>query len=111
MEGQMTIFDFLPGDGDLDTMSIEQAAEEIGNALSCIFVYNSFHGWYEAKVKGLMLAIEFDNYDTMDELNGRRFLGVEWSIKKGSAGGGKPCDTIQEAIDYFKRRMSEEVKR
>ena len=99
---QLTIFDLLQ-EPDIDTLTIQEAVERIGERLGLSFTYNSFFEHYEAKKGKLLLTAEYNHYSTMDEKNGKRFIGVGYDCKKDQAGGGAPCDSLQEAVDWFQR--------
>lgn len=58
---------------------------------------------YKCKVPGgLVLTIDgFSRYDTEDEFDGKRMILVGYDDKKNHSGGGGPCDSIDEAVEYF----------
>lgn len=102
---------------DIEHMTLAEVAEKVGNALGITFaktpptssIYAEFGETYEAKAKGYKLEISIDRYDTMDVRDGSAFIGVEYSGAKG-AGGGAPCDTVNEAILYFEKLLKGEHK-
>lgn len=102
---------------DIEQMTLADVAEKVGNALGITFTktppasskYAEFGETYEAKTKGYKLEISIDRYDTMDDRDGSAFIGVEYSGAKG-AGGGAPCDTVNEAILYFEKLLKGEKK-
>ena len=103
---QMTIFDYL---SELDSIPEEEMVRQVGEAVGMVFkrVQADWFeesvggGWYEAR-KSKHEKYEL-NYDTYLDGTNRRFIGAGWQYK--TSGGGAPCDTIQEAIDYIKRGM------
>lgn len=102
---------------DIEKMTLADVAEKVGNALGITFTksppasskYAEFGKTYEAKAKWYKLEISIDRYDTMDDRDGSAFIGVEYSGAKG-AGGGAPCDTVNEAILYFEKLLKGEKK-
>lgn len=102
---------------DIEQMTIAEIAEKVGDALGITFTktppasskYAKYGDAYEAKAKGYKLEISIDRYDTMDDRDGSAFIGVEYSGAKG-AGGGAPCDTVNEAILYFEKLLKGENK-
>lgn len=105
MDGQMTIFDFLPPpEDDLETLDEEVMVARIAERTGLIFKKNTGtkldHNLYEAKYKKAIIDVTYSRYDTIDELNGKRFIGVGYSFSKG--GGGSPCDSLAKAVDRIK---------
>lgn len=102
---------------DIEAMTLEDIAEKVGNALGITFTktppasskYVEFSETYEAKANGYTFEISIDRYQTMDDLDGSAFIGVEYSGAQG-AGGGAPCDTVNEAILYFEKLLKGEKK-
>ena len=102
---------------DIEQMTLAEIAEKVGNALGITFTksppasskYAEFGETYEAKAKGYTLEISIDRYQTIDDRDGSAFIGVEYSGKKG-AGGGAPCDTVNDAILYFEKLLEGEHK-
>lgn len=102
---------------DIERMTLAEVAEKVGNALGITFTktppasskYAEFGETYEAKAKGYKLEISIDRYQTMDDRDGSAFIGVEYSGKHG-AGGGAPCDTVNDAIMYFEKILKGERK-
>lgn len=100
---------------DIEAMELEDIAEKVGNALGIRFTkrpqtskYYECTEAYEAKVKGYKLEICKDTYQTMDDLDGKAFIGVEYDIKGG--GGGAPCDSVNDAIMYFQKLLKGDHK-
>jgi hypothetical protein len=102
---------------DIDQMTLAEVAEKVGNALGITFTktppasskYAEFGETYEAKAKGYTLEISIDRYQTMDDSDGSAFIGAGYSGKHG-AGGGAPCDTVNDAIMYFEKILKGEHK-
>lgn len=110
MYEQISIFDLVEDIEDIEQMTLAEVAEKVGNALGITFTktppasikYAEFSEAYEAKANGYTLEISIDKYQTMDDRDGSAFIGAGYSGKHG-AGGGAPCDTVNEAILYFKK--------
>ena len=102
---------------DIEQMTLAEVSEKVGNALGITFTktpptsskYAEFGETYESKAKGYTLEISIDRYQTMDDRDGSAFIGVAYSGKRG-AGGGAPCDTVNEAILYFEKLLKGEHK-
>lgn len=98
-EGQMTIFDIL---GDFGTLSEEEVVASIGQRLGIKFklevlppgTYCS-HLDYEFKRKGLRLTVA-----CCISVEGKSVISCGYS--KGTSGGGAPCYSLDEAVDWFK---------
>lgn len=108
--GQMTIFDFLPQpDDDLETLPEEEMVRRISEAIGMTFkpvVYEYGFKEYVAKIsKHEKYTIQYDNYLGIND--NRRFIGVGWTYR--TSGGGSPCDSVQEAVDWFKRAITKSI--
>lgn len=99
LAGQMSIFDFLePVGSTLDNLPESEMVKAISDATGINFKYrDSFWGW-QAKIKGVTFSVQYDNYRLED--NKRRFIGADWNTT--IQGAASPCDSIQEAIEFFK---------
>ena len=102
---QLTIFDILkPENVDIDSLPESDMVQKVSDAIGISFTYNSWFDEYMAKLKKqkLELSLCYSTYTATDRI-GQRFISVGYSTKQGDhAGGGRPCDTIEEAIKYFK---------
>ena len=102
---QLSIFDMLTPDAtELDKMTEADMVQKISNAIGISFYYSHVFNEYIAKLpkQKLELSLCYSTYTATDRI-GRRFISVGYSTKRGDhAGGGRPCDTIEEAIKYFK---------
>ena len=125
--GQMTIFDFLPQpEDDLETLPETTMVRLISEATGLKFKpvdYKSKYyipntQEYVAKIsKHEEYTIQYDNYLGIND--NRRFIGTGYSYK--TSGGSAPCDSVQEAINWFKKvfvtvakekvRMKEDAKK
>ena len=100
--GQMTIFDYI---SELDDIPVEEMVRQVSEAVGIVFerktaewFENGTGVWYESrKSKHEMFDLCYDRYADTN----RKFIGAGWQYK--TSAGGVPCDTIQEAIDFFNR--------
>lgn len=99
MNEQITLFQWLADQTDLDKISEPDMVEQIGAALGVKFTKNDFFGDYRVKIGKITLCLEYSTY--FDD--GRRFIGADVETK--SAGASSPCDSIEEAINFFKRTI------
>ena len=109
MENQMSIFDYIqPEYPDINTITEAEMVSIIGKATGLTFVRDKFLEDWRAKYKGCVISIEYLNYKTYDERNGKRFISVEVEYK--TSGIGSPCDNIEEAIGRIKKGIERFVK-
>ena len=95
----------------LEDIPEEEMVQRIGNAIGVNFVWNDYYKEYQAKLKGYTLSVEYDRYciDLDEDIGtGHRFVGVGF-MKKGCGAAG-PCDSIDEAIEWFLDRKEELIK-
>ena len=111
IEGQLSLFDMMPAeDGDtLEGKTIAQIAADITMLVGVNFNPKT---WADGEVqyvarldKSNTLTLSEDYYSTEDEENGKRFLGCGYDFKDDNSGGGAPCDTIDDAVAYFRKRI------
>ena len=106
MYQQMTIFDFLgPAYPDIKTITEAEAVRIVGDALGVRFVWSEFFQTWQAVKRKVELTLNYAHYDLID--NHDLFLSAGYAYRTG--GGGRPCDSIKEAIAYLERKV-EEVK-
>ena len=101
---QMTIFDIQQN--ELEQYSEEQMAQIIGEALGLHFKYNPMLEVYETKVQGHTIDVHYSRYDTLDDNQGKLFIGI--GIQKNSGdfeGWGCPMDSFEEAITGLRNGM------
>lgn len=110
LEGQMTIFDFLPAPSDLDDLPEEEMVRIVGERTGLKFqllkLHNDFYQ-YEAKIGKAKITINYSRYFPKI-YHGKRFISV--SYMNGTGGGGAPCDTLDEAVEMLKRYI-ERIRR
>lgn len=121
MQGQMSIWDFL---GDEKTqegffdLTDKEIAEVIGERLGVCFVYNNYLEHWEYKIKKKSrIDLSKSKYSLAGEKNGQPFISAGWDYKS-TEGGGCPCDSIDEAVNYLRngierieRRIREDEER
>lgn len=99
MIGQMSIWDLMPQ--SLESLSEEEMARRVGDGLGITFQKDSFFGDYRARFSQITLSVEYRNYSD----NGKLFIGCGYENKKDHSGAGAPRDTVQEAVEWFRRRI------
>ncbi len=110
MQGQINLFEWLSSQEktDLDKISEAQMVQEIGAALGLTFSKCDFFGDWRAKIGKMTLCLEYSNY--FEGINGgRRFIGADTNT--GTAGASRACDSINEAIEFFKIQIAKIPKR
>lgn len=100
MNGQMKLFEYF-GAPDLSEMTEEEAVKMVGDRIGMAFTYNSRFERWEAKNGKLKLDMNYDHYDLPD--SNALFLGVGYTL--GTSGGGAPCHSIDEAVNWFEYRI------
>ena len=112
---QMTIFDILAPDEckDWRDMSLKEIASYISEQTGLNFIpdtrfHGDFHEYIAYKTNRLFFTIGLSKYNTLDDRNGQPFISVGYEDKKDCSGGGGPCDTLEEAINYFNSRLGKE---
>lgn len=107
-DGQMSIYDFMkPTYPDINDIPEEEAVRIVGEAIGMEFFYSTkFQDWRSLK-KGIVLTMEYGHF-TLDD-NHDLFLGTGYNTR--NAGGGSPCDGIEEAINWFRRVMDDYAER
>lgn len=91
---------------DLENVTLEELNKKITEKIGIKFEENpKYPGEYVAKIKGgYTLEFSFSTYMTEDGGDGKKTILLGWSNKKGE-GGGSPGDSIEEAVDYFKKAL------
>ena len=102
---QMTIFDFLPQEYDIEKMATKEIAKVIGDRLGVSFQKVKIDGLdcetYEAKVGKLRLEVDKDRFSVPPYT---WYVGCGVSYNKG--GAGAPIETIECAVKWFRRELS-----
>ena len=106
MDGQMSLWDFIPMQTDLDRLTEEEMIHmlEMATGLSFtkkVYAYDFYE--YEAKRSKVTFSAKFDNYIMED--NKRRFISAGYDIAN-HGGIGCPCDTVDEAISIMKKGLA-----
>lgn len=102
---QMTLFEFEPVEStDINEISEEEMVMIVGCAVGLDFRYkDELFGWV-AGDKKMNFSIHYSTYTCYDRL-GVRHIGCGYNYNtKGNIGGAcSPCDSIEEAIDFFRK--------
>lgn len=99
MTGQMTIWDLIPR--SLEEISEEEMVQRIGDALGVSFQRNDFFEDYRATFSQITLTLKYQHYAD----GGTLFIGCGYENKKDHSGAGAPRDSIEDAIEWFRRRI------
>ena len=100
---QLSIFDLFPAKfQDINEITEAEAARLVGERIGLAFRYNDRFRQWEARRGKMKLSLEYDHYNKMDST--ALFLGVGYEF--GTSGGGRPCDTIEQAVRYFENKLS-----
>lgn len=104
MDGQMTIWDYLERRA-FDEMTEDEVVTEVSRRTGLKFkpdmILDSGDTLFVAKVGKRKYDLHFSTYYDTDT----RFIGVGWGCS--TEGGGAPADSIDQAVDYFLKRMEE----
>lgn len=110
LEGQMTIFDFLPAPSDLDELPEEEMVRIVGERTGLKFqlrdLKTEFYQ-YETKIGKAKITVNYSNYFS-EVCNGKRFISVGYM--NGTGGAGAPCDSVDDAVEIIKRYI-ERIRR
>lgn len=106
MSYQMTVFDLLDTP-EWTNMTLKQIAAYISEQTGLNFIpdtrfhgeFNEYIAYYTNKV---FFTVGLGKYETYDERNGKPLIDVGYENKKDLSGGGAPCDSLEEAIEYFR---------
>lgn len=108
MQGQMNLFEIY---GSLINQSEENIIEDIGKGTGLRFTSYEIQNkychtrYYKAKHGKIEFEIEFNTYFDSNKM----FIGVDYVLKKPRyKGGGSPCDSVNEAIDYINKILLRE---
>lgn len=103
---QMSIFDLLPPDQRaLEDLTEKEMVEYVGNAVGIPFEYkDSLFGWQYTKGK-----VTFDiRFGKFSDDKKKRFIHAGWTDRRNGYGGcGVPCRSLEEAIDFFKKKVQD----
>lgn len=100
MDGQMDIFDYLkPSDKvSLEDMPEEEMVRRVGTAVGLDFKYDKVLEDWRCKVKDVTFDIHFSRISVEPFT---RYISCGWSRK--TEGCGSPCDSIRQAVEFFKK--------
>lgn len=99
IDGQLSIFDLFPEYPDFNTVSEEKCVSIIGDVLGLKFSYSVRFGVWKARIGCIDLSVNYSTYMGSET----RFISVGYDNRRDHSGGGAPCDSIDEAIRYFRK--------
>lgn len=104
IDGQMSIFEFLPQESDFSSMPESEVMDTISQRIGVRLVWDTHLEEYFAKVGKTKITAEIDTYSCTHEgsatiIEGHRFIGAGW--QRSTEDGGRPCDSIDEAVEYL----------
>lgn len=104
---QMTIFDMIRDEyPQLELMTEQEAVGHVGKALGLTFRHNDFLDQWECKVGSKTLDVSYSHYNMIGDMNGKLFISVGCEDRKTKEGAGAPRDTLEEAIEWLRRRIN-----
>lgn len=109
MVGQMSIFEFLPQASDFMSMPESEIMDTISRRIGVKLAWDSHLEEYSAKVGKTKIRAEIDTYSCTHDgsetiIEGHKFIGTGWS--RSTEGGGRPCDSIDEAVEYLLKAIT-----
>lgn len=112
MSYQITIFDVIVDNKPVlqwQNMTLKQIAAYISEKTGLNFIPDTrfkgeFNEYIAYATSNLFFTVGISKYTTLDTRNGRKFISVCCENKKDLSGEGHPCDTIEDAIEFFKNR-------
>ena len=99
-DGQLSLWDIVPPNNqDFQLISHDETVRLISEAVGLDFKYRDDFWGYEAKKGKVRMSIEFSHYRGIN--NDKPYIGCD--INTNTAGCSSPCDSIEEAIQFFKK--------
>lgn len=115
---QITIFEIVEPstEPDFTQMTLKQIADHISERTGLHFIPDTrFHGEFNEYIayytNTLFFTVGISHYMTGDERQGKPFISVGYECKKTRSGGGRPCDSLQEAISFFKIELQKNKRK
>ena len=114
MIGQMTIFEFLQQESDFSSMPESEVMDAISQRIGVRLLWDKHMEEYSAQVGKTKISAEIDTYSCTHEgsatiIKGNKFIGAGWS--RSTEGGGRPCDSIDEAVEYLLKAIGKKKER
>lgn len=107
MNGQMTIWDYLPAE-NLEDIPEDVMARRIGDAIGVTFTWDDFFEEYRAKVGKWILSVNYSRYfANVDDNEGRGARFISCDYQSNRSGKSAPRDSIKEAIEWFLKNKEE----
>lgn len=109
LDGQMSIFEFLPQESDFSSIQESEVMDAISQRIGVRLVWDKHLEEYSAKVGKTKISAEMVTYSCTHEgsatiIEGHKFIGAGW--QKSTEGGGRPCDSIDEAVEYLQAALN-----
>ena len=103
---QLTIFDIIEENGtdaqefpDFQLLDLSEIARILSDAVGVTFRADKY-GRFEAKHGKIVFDLGLSTYLVEDKL-GEKFISIGYLDKSDHSGGGRPADSIAEAVNYF----------
>ena len=103
---QLTIFDIIEEKGkaapnfpDFQLLELSEIARILSDAVGVTFRADRF-GRYEAKHGKIVFDLGLSTY-LVDDKFGQKFISIGYLDKSDHSGGGRPADSIAEAVNYY----------
>ena len=114
MDGQMSIFEFLQQESDFSSMPESEVMDAISQRIGVRLLWDKHLEKYSAMVGKTKISSEMGTYSCTHEgsetiIAGHKFIGAGW--QRSTEGGGRPCDSIDEAVEYFERAINRIVRK
>ena len=108
MGEQISIFDIIESEEELDEIGLpdfhylteEQIVNIVADAIGIPFKRIDFG--YQAHYNNSVLDVHLSHY-TCDDQEGEPFISCDFYNKKKHYGAGVPCDSLEDAIAFFKK--------
>lgn len=102
MNEQLSFFD-IEGYPDFRCLSLRELAQVIGDALGVKL--EEYEGRARAQLGKLEISVGLSKYAPSVH-NGEPHVSAWWEYRgNGYEGGGAPCDSIEEAVEFLRRAM------
>ena len=114
MDRQMTIFEFLPQTANFCTMPEAEVMDIISQRIGVRLAYDKRLEEYSASVGKIKISAEISTYTcthagSQTIIEGRKFISCNWQGR--IEGGGGPKDSIEDAVRFFQKVITEHCGR
>ena len=109
---QLSMFDFMKPDMENLPTSLDELPEDemvaiINQETGLDFRYKDDFWKYQAKRGNVTFTVGYSNYDGTVH-GGARHISCSWDTK--TQGCGSPCNSVEEAVDFFKKSIERTVR-